>query len=99
MHITKSELIELIIDKPNHLSPTDTKLAVGIILNTIFNGLVEGRRVEIRGFGCFSIRHREARASRNPATGAHVELGETFNIRFKPGKNLHKRIRFRYLHQ
>ncbi|WP_024851087.1 integration host factor subunit beta [Hydrogenovibrio kuenenii] len=86
--MTKSELIELIARRQTQFSQKDVELAVNEIIDSMIESLSEGDRIEIRGFGSFSLHHRQARVGRNPKTGENVELGEKRVPHFKPGKSL-----------
>ncbi|HBQ45413.1 MAG TPA: integration host factor subunit beta [Thiomicrospira sp.] len=86
--MTKSELIELISRKQTQFSQKDIELAVNEILDIMIASLAKGERIEIRGFGSFSLHHRKARIGRNPKTGEQVELSEKRVPHFKPGKYL-----------
>lgn len=86
--ITKSELTELIADKQGHLPFNDVKDAVDCILEHMAEALVNGERIEIRGFGAFSLHKRRAAMGRNPKTGESVFVPEKYVPRFKPGKVL-----------
>ncbi len=86
--MTKSELIELISSKQTQFSQKDVELAVNEIIESMINTLSNGDRIEIRGFGSFSLHHRKARIGRNPKTGEQVDLNEKRVPHFKPGKSL-----------
>jgi|TARA_B110000003_G_C16622478_1_gene523671 integration host factor subunit beta len=86
--MTKSELITLLSDKFSQLVHKDAELSVKTIINSLDNTLSKGGRVEIRGFGSFSLNHRPARLGRNPKTGEKVNVPEKFVPHFKPGKEL-----------
>lgn len=86
--MTKSELVEIIASKQTQLSVKDVELAVKTILDLMSDALAEGQRIEIRGFGSFSLHHREPRVGRNPKTGESVELEAKSVPHFKPGKEL-----------
>ena len=86
--MTKSELITLLSDKFSQLVHKDAELSVKTIINSLDNTLSKGGRVEIRGFGSFSLNHRPARLGRNPKTGEKVNVPEKFVPHFKPGKKL-----------
>jgi integration host factor subunit beta len=86
--MTKSELIELISKKQTQFSQKDVELAVNDIINSMINSLSNGDRIEIRGFGSFSLHHRKARVGRNPKTGAQVQLSKKKVPHFRPGKFL-----------
>lgn len=90
--MTKSELVLRLSKRFPHLYQRDIEKIVGSILGEICNSLVEGGRVELRGFGAFSIRKREARVARNPKNGQEVRIGERFAIYFRTGKELREKI-------
>lgn len=90
--MTKSELIERIASVQTQLSAKDVELAVKMILDHMADALADGERIEIRGFGSFSLHYREARLGRNPKTGEKVELDGKFVPHFKPGKELRDRV-------
>ena len=86
--MTKSELITQLSDKFSQLVHKDAELSVKTIIDSLGNTLGKGGRVEIRGFGSFSLNHRPARLGRNPKTGEKVNVPEKFVPHFKPGKEL-----------
>ena len=88
----KSELIQKLAKRFPHLYQRDVELLVNTVLGEISGALVDGRRVELRGFGAFSIRERDARKARNPKTGKEVQIGKRAAIYFRTGKELHERI-------
>ena len=90
--MTKSELIELIASKQAQLSAKDVELAVKTILEHLSQTLSTGERIEIRGFGSFSLHYREPRKGRNPKTGDSVQLTGKYVPHFKPGKELRERV-------
>ncbi|HIJ21475.1 MAG: integration host factor subunit beta [Gammaproteobacteria bacterium] len=90
--MTKSELIESLYKKLPHLAYTDVEVAVKTIIESMTEALGEGQRIEIRGFGSFSLHHRPARMGRNPKTGESVALQEKYVPHFKPGKELRERV-------
>ncbi len=90
--MTKSELIEKISASQDHLSPRDVELAVRMILERMTTTLANNRRIEIRGFGSFSLHYRAPRWGRNPKTGTAVELTGKHVPYFKPGKELRDRV-------
>ena len=90
--MTKSELIELISARQAQLSAKDVELAVKTILEHMSQTLAEGERIEIRGFGSFSLHFREPRKGRNPKTGDAVQLMGKYVPHFKPGKELRERV-------
>ena len=79
-------------DKYHHLQAADLEKAVGVILDEIADALARGDRVELRGFGAFSVRDREARRGRNPRTGDTVDVPAKAVPFFKAGKELRARI-------
>jgi integration host factor subunit beta len=90
--MTKSELIELISSRQAQLSAKDVELAVKTILEHMSETLETGERIEIRGFGSFSLHYREPRRGRNPKTGDAVQLTGKYVPHFKPGKELRERV-------
>jgi len=90
--MTKSELIERIAADQSQLSLKDVELAVKMILKQMADALAEGDRIEIRGFGSFSLHYREARLGRNPKTGETVSLPGKYVPHFKAGKELKDRV-------
>ncbi len=92
MAMTKSELIELLARKQKHLPAKDVELAVKHLLELMSNALASGERIEIRGFGSFSLHFRPPRLGRNPKTGEAVALAGKYVPHFKPGKDLRDRV-------
>lgn len=90
--MTKSELIERIAAKQLQLPAKDVELAVKSLLEQMSDALSSGDRIEIRGFGSFSLHYREARRGRNPKTGESVQLDGKYVPHFKPGKELRDRV-------
>jgi len=90
--MTKSELIEQIAAKHTQLSAKDIELAVKAIITYMADVLAEGGRIEIRGFGSFSLHYRAPRTGRNPKTGEPVVLSGKYVPHFKPGKELRDRV-------
>lgn len=88
----KSELVLRIAAQNPHLFQRDVENVVNSILDTIADALARGDRVELRGFGAFSVKHRDARAGRNPRTGEAVAVCEKTIPVFKTGKELRKRL-------
>lgn len=88
----KSELIQMIADKNPHLYQRDVDNIVNAIFDEITDALANGDRVELRGFGAFSVKHRQPRTGRNPKTGETVEVGEKWVPFFKTGKELRERL-------
>jgi len=90
--MTKSELIARLARKHPHLYQRDIERIVSTIFEEIAGALEEGRRVELRGFGAFSVKRRDARTGRNPRTGEAVDVDAKFIPFFKTGKQLRERI-------
>jgi integration host factor subunit beta len=90
--MTKSELIEALAVKQNQLTQKDIDAAVKALLEHMSQALASGERIEIRGFGSFSLHHRPARTGRNPKTGETVNLPAKHVPHFKPGKELRDRV-------
>ena len=88
----KSELVQRIASRNPHLYVRDVEKIVKAILDEITSALSRGDRVELRGFGAFSVKHRDARAGRNPRTGAHVAVDEKTVPFFKTGKEMRERL-------
>ena len=90
--MTKSELIESLSRKQSHLAYKDVELAVKSLLEQMSQSLSAGQRIEIRGFGSFSLHFRPPRVGRNPKTGDSVTLPGKHVPHFKPGKELRERV-------
>lgn len=90
--MTKSELIEILAAKNAHLSNKDIELTVKGLLEQMSLALASGQRIEIRGFGSFSLHYRPPRLGRNPKTGDSVALAAKHVPHFKPGKELRERV-------
>lgn len=90
--MTKSELIEKIAERQDQLPAKDVELAVKLILDHMSQVLASGERIEIRGFGSFSLHYRAPRIGRNPKTGDSVELAGKYVPHFKPGKEMRDRV-------
>ena len=90
--MTKSELIEIISAKQKHLPAKDVELAVKQLLEIMSDALATGERIEIRGFGSFSLHFRPPRQGRNPKTGDKVDVPPKKVPYFKPGKELKELI-------
>lgn len=90
--MTKSELIEQLIDQNQQLSIKDVELAVKTMLDHMTESLSQGERIEIRGFGSFCLHYRAPRVGRNPKTGDSVSLSAKFVPHFKPGKDLREQV-------
>ena len=90
--MTKSELIEKIGVTQAQLPVRDIELAVKTMIEHMSQTLAQGRRIEIRGFGSFSLHYRAPRIGRNPKTGESVGLSGKYVPHFKPGKDLRERV-------
>jgi len=90
--MTKSELIEILSQRQAHLKGEDVDLAVKALLEMMGGSLSAGERIEIRGFGSFSLHYRPPRLGRNPKTGESVALPGKYVPHFKPGKELRERV-------
>ena len=88
----KSELVQRIAAQNPHLYQRDVENIVNAILGEITNAMTQGDRVELRGFGAFSVKHRPARTGRNPRTGDTVEVARKVIPFFKTGKQLRERL-------
>jgi integration host factor subunit beta len=88
----KSELIQKIAEENPHLYQRDVERIVGTIFEEIIDAMAEGHRVELRGFGAFSVKKRDARQGRNPRTGDTVDVEEKYVPFFKTGKLLRERL-------
>ena len=90
--MTKSELIEILSQRQGHLKADDVDLAVKSLLEMMGGALASGDRIEIRGFGSFSLHYRPPRTGRNPKTGDAVALPGKHVPHFKPGKELREKV-------
>jgi integration host factor subunit beta len=90
--MTKSELVQRIAELNPHLYHRDVERIVNTIFDEITDALARGDRVELRGFGAFSVKHRDARIGRNPRTGETVQVEEKAIPFFKTGKQLRERL-------
>jgi len=90
--VIRSELIQIITDQNPHLYQRDVERIVNIVFDEITNAMANGDRVELRGFGAFSVKRRDARVGRNPRTGASVDVEEKHVPFFKTGKLLRDRL-------
>ena len=91
--MTRSELIEkMVLRHQGMLTVEDVESAVKNVIDQMSNNLARGGRIEIRGFGSFSLRYRSPRIGRNPKTGESVDLAGKYAPHFKPGKGLRDRI-------
>jgi len=90
--VIKSELIEKLAAENPHLFQRDVENIVNAILDEIGDALARGDRVELRGFGAFSVKNRPARVGRNPRTGEKVAVAEKYVPQFKSGKEIRQRL-------
>ena len=90
--MTKSELIQKLTERNPHLFLRDIEKIVDTVFNEISDALAKGNRVELRGFGAFSIKHRKARTGRNPRTGETVQVEAKRLPFFKTGKALREKL-------
>lgn len=88
----KSELVQIIANRNPHLYQRDVENIVNAVLDEISGTLADGNRVELRGFGAFSVKNRPAREGRNPRTGEKVMVEEKWVPFFKTGKELRNRL-------
>jgi len=88
----KSELIQKIAEANPHLFQRDVERIVSTVFDEIIGAMASGHRVELRGFGAFSVKHRPARTGRNPRTGAHVSVEQKSVPFFKTGKEMRERL-------
>ena len=93
MSINKKELIEIIANDQEQLPYKDIELAIKTIIESMMDSLKKGKRIEIRGFGSFSLRYRKSRIGRNPKSGESVNIDERYVPHFKPGKDLKERVK------
>ena len=91
--MNKSDLIKNISFKIGNVKKNDTEEAVNQLIIAISNSLLEGKRVEIRGFGSFSSRYRRVRLARNPRTGSSITVGSKFYTYFRPSKLLKQQVK------
>ncbi len=88
----KSELIAILANKQKHIPEKDISLSVNLLLEYLRETLGRGDRIEIRGFGSFSLHYRPPRNAHNPKTGERVITKEKYSPHFKPGKDLRERV-------
>ena len=93
--MTKSELIARLAERHPHLLASDAELAVKTMLDAMVSSLVAGKRIEIRGFGSFSLNYRPPRVGRNPKTGEKVSVDGKYVPHFKAGKELRDRVDYK----
>lgn len=90
--MTRSDLVTELAERFSQLTHRDTEFAVKTILDAISDGLARGHRIEIRGFGSFSVNRRPPRVGRNPRSGERVVIPEKLAPHFKPGKALREGV-------
>ncbi len=90
--MTRSELIEALAERFGQLTQHDAELAVKAILDAMGDAMIKGHRIEIRGFGSFTVTHRAPRIGRNPRSGESVAIPEKRVPHFKPGKGLREAV-------
>ncbi|MFH2012960.1 MAG: integration host factor subunit beta [Pseudomonadota bacterium] len=90
--MTKSQLVEKLSENLTSITKKEVKLIVDIIFDSMIDSLKKGERIEIRGFGSFKVKERNARNGRNPKTGIIVSIPNKKTIFFKPGKELKKKV-------
>ena len=90
--MTKSELVQRLAENNPHLFIRDLEKIVDTFFESVSDALIEGNRVELRGFGAFSVKHRDGRIGRNPRTGESVSVPPKKMPFFKTGKQLHERL-------
>ena len=93
MSINKKDLIEIIAKEQDQLPYKDIELSVKTIISSMIKSLMRGERIEIRGFGSFSLRYRKPRVGRNPKSGQSVNIEERYVPHFTPGKSLKERVK------
>ncbi|MCQ8782197.1 integration host factor subunit beta [Aurantimonas sp. MSK8Z-1] len=90
--VIKSELVQIIANRNPHLYQRDVETIVNAIFDEITDALCNSNRVELRGFGAFSVKNRPPRSGRNPRTGDAVDVEEKWVPFFKAGKELRERL-------
>jgi integration host factor subunit beta len=90
--MNRSDLVQLLSDRFSQLTHGDAETAVSTILEAMNSAMVRGHRIEIRGFGSFSVIHRASRMGRNPRSGAPVKIPAARVPHFKPGKALQEAV-------
>lgn len=92
MSLSKSLLVEQLAAKSKHMALKDIELGVKIVLESMIETMAQGKRVEVRGFGSFSLHYHKPRIGRNPKTGDPVSLKGKYVPHFKPGKEMRERV-------
>lgn len=90
--MVKSDLILRLAERHKHLVQKDAEIAVNLIVDAMIDALAQGRRIEIREFGSFTLRERKARKARNPRTGEGVDVPKKAHIYFRPTGQLKRRV-------
>ena len=90
--MTKSELVSALAERQPQLLKQDVELAVNCLLKHMADALLQGERIEIRGFGSFDLHHRSARIARNPKSGESLSLPAKVKVHFKPSKEMRDRV-------
>jgi len=90
--VTKSDLVEKIAENSELFSKKDIEIVVNTIFDSMRASLIQGERIEIRGFGSFTVKNRNAREGRNPKTGSVVQISKKRVPYFKVGKELRERV-------
>jgi integration host factor subunit beta len=90
--VLKSELVRALNEKLPELQVRDVELALNCILGQMADAIVQGERIEIRGFGSFNLHHRPPRVARNPKTGEAINLPAKVALHFKPGQEMRDRV-------
>jgi integration host factor subunit beta len=90
--MTKSDLVKVLSKNQKYLAPKDVEVAVKSLINIMSDSLSSGERIEIRGFGSFNLQYHQPRSGRNPRTGESVNISGKYIPRFKPSKELRKRV-------
>ncbi len=90
--MTKSELVDIVAESHGQITRKEAEFVVSEVFDAISGALTEGERVELRGFGSFTVKKREPRIGRNPKTGESVNVPAKVVPHFKPGKELRERV-------
>ncbi len=91
--MNKSDLVQRLNDRNSLLSPGDIELTINNIINLISESLSQGERIEIRGFGSFSVRKRDKRIGRNPKTGKHISVEKKYHPYFRASKDVKETLK------
>ncbi len=90
--MTKSKLVKTVSERVSEITKKDTKVIVDVIFNSMIDALIREERIEIRGFGSFRVKNRDARCGRNPKTGVVVNIPKKKTLFFKAGKEMKERV-------